>query len=91
MSTISQPMRYYNKTTTMFNNQHRTNLELKIHVSRVVVAGLSRASRVFLRVLRSSSLRKNQHLDLICDPWSDMDRTAAAAEGAFDVPSTWPR
>ena len=46
---------------------------------------------VFLRVLRFSSLRKNQHLDLICDPWSDMDRTAAAAEGAFDVPSTWPR
>ena len=44
MSTISQPMRYYNKTT-MLNNQHRTNLELKTHVSRVVVLGLSRASR----------------------------------------------
>ena len=33
-------------------------LELGTHVSRVAVVGLSRASRVFLRVLRFSSLRK---------------------------------
>ena len=32
--------------------------ELGTHVSRVIVVGLSRASRVFLRVLRFSSLRK---------------------------------
>ena len=32
--------------------------KLGTHVSRVVVVGLSRASRVFLRVLRFSSLRK---------------------------------
>ena len=33
-------------------------LELGTHVNRVVVVGLSRASRVFFRVLRFSSLRK---------------------------------
>ena len=32
--------------------------KLGTHVSRVVVVGLSRASRVFLRVLRFSSLLK---------------------------------
>ena len=75
MSTISQPMRYYNKTTTMLNNQHRTNLELKTHVSRVVVvAGLSHASRglspgspVFLMAAAEGALNMTFDLaTLIC-------------------------
>ena len=34
------------------------NLKLGTYVNRVVVVDLSRASRILLRVLRSSSLRK---------------------------------
>jgi hypothetical protein len=38
---------------------------------------LSLASRVFLRVLRFSSLHKNQKF-ISCAPWSDMIRMVAA-------------
>ena len=65
----------------------------RTRLSRVaVVAERSRASRVFLLVLRFCSLRKINTIRSIisCDPWSDLGRMAAVS-GTFNMHSTRPR